>query len=304
MATAAHDVPIREEDRHWRVSPQLVARLARPRWAWLGIGLMAVGLVLIYLLVTAWPAIVDASQQAQRPHAIHWFGGSFTPTLDSALLLLVVLVSALGSYVHAATSFADYYGNRKLHASWLWWYLLRVFIGCSLALLFYFALRGGFFSAGSSSKDVNPYGIAALAGLVGLFSKQATDKLRELFDTAFRVRAGDGDDARADSIVNPKPVLVAVEPPRLTADTIDLVLRGSGFTAESVVRVLQPNGDTVPRQATFRDASTLSLRLEQADVSAPGLVRLSVHTPPPGGGTTDPIQVEVVEPADGAGSGS
>jgi len=55
------------------------------------------------------------------------------------------------------------------------------------------------------------------AGLVGLFSKQGTDKLREIFDTAFRVAPGYGDDARSDSIVNPVPHLERSEPPRLTA---------------------------------------------------------------------------------------
>jgi hypothetical protein len=43
------------------------------------------------------------------------------------------------------------------------------------------------------------YGIAAISGLVGLFSKQATDKLREVFDTAFRVNKG-GDSERADNL--------------------------------------------------------------------------------------------------------
>jgi hypothetical protein len=48
------------------------------------------------------------------------------------------------------------------------------------------AVRGGLLAAQASADAVNPYGVAALAGLVGMFSKQATDKLREVFDTLFR----------------------------------------------------------------------------------------------------------------------
>jgi hypothetical protein len=307
MATAAHDVRIAERHRLWAASRRVVAVVVKPRWGWLGIGLIAVGLGLVYLLVAAWPAIVDATTKQTapppKPHAVHWLGWSFVPTTDSALLLLVVLVSALGSYVHAATSFADYAGNKKLNTGWLWWYLLRVFIGSSLAILFYFALRGGFFTAGSNSDDINPYGVAALAGVVGLFSKQATDKLREIFDTAFRVREGHGDDARSDSIVNARPVLVGVAPPKLTADTVELLLRGSGFGPDSVVSVLHSNGDAVPRTATYVDPTTLRVKVEEQDVAAAGAIRIQVHNPPPGGGTSDPLQVEVDDAAPAAGGG-
>ncbi len=62
-------------------------------------------------------------------------GFSYTTIPDTALILLVLLSSALGSYVHAATSFSDYVGNRRLAKSWTWWYLLRVLVGATLALL-------------------------------------------------------------------------------------------------------------------------------------------------------------------------
>src|SRR5262249_53726354 len=110
------------------------------------------------------------------------------------------VVSAIGSFIHATTSFVDFVGNRRLEVSWIWWYLLRVFVGTSLAVLFYFAVRGGFFGADSTAQSVNPYGMAALAGLVGLFSNHATDKLRELFDTLFNVADGYGDSMRGGKL--------------------------------------------------------------------------------------------------------
>ena len=93
------------------------------------------------------------------------------------LLILVLLFGALGSFVHVAKSFASFAGNRALVASWLWWYLLQPVAGMALALLFYVIVRGGLLAPGSYGGSVNPYGISGLSGLVGMFSKQATDKL-------------------------------------------------------------------------------------------------------------------------------
>lgn len=73
----------------------------------------------------------------------------------------------------------------------------------SLALVFYFVIRGGFLSTTGGAQDINPYGIAALAGLVGMFSKQATDKLSEVFGTLFRSAPGEGDAKRQQPLTAP-----------------------------------------------------------------------------------------------------
>ena len=61
-----------------------------------------------------------------------------------------------------------------------------------------------------------------------MFSKQATDKLDEVFTTAFRTAPGHGDDQRKDSMDNPKPTVAGVEPPTIAAgsDTVTLRLHG------------------------------------------------------------------------------
>jgi hypothetical protein len=124
------------------------------------------------------------------------------------LLLLVILAGGLGGSIHTATSYATYIGNKSFVKSWSWWYVLRPFIGMALALLFYFALRGGIImvTGDSSGEDLNPFGIAAIAGMVGMFSKQAADKLRELFDNMFKTEKGKGDDERADKLRAMLPV--------------------------------------------------------------------------------------------------
>ena len=176
-------------------------RMVPTAWsAALGVYLVLLAVILATLLIELWPVIehVQNGETSTQDVGFLWglLDASVTP--DTAYLLLVIVVSALGSYVHAATSFVTYVGNRDLALSWVWWYLLRTFIGIALALLFYFALRGGFFAQEASATEVNPYGVAALAGLTGLFSKQATDKLKEIFDTLFRTEQGQGDDERGD----------------------------------------------------------------------------------------------------------
>lgn len=109
--------------------------------------------------------------------------------LDIRLLLIAPVAGALGAYVHLATSFADFAGNKSLTSSWTWWYIFRPFIAAALAEIIYLAIRGGFFAAAAgTSNAINPYGMAAIAALTGLFSKHATDKLREVFETVFQTR--------------------------------------------------------------------------------------------------------------------
>ena len=135
--------------------------------------------VLFYLLSAIWPGEADAA----KPVAI--FRWSLVLTSDVRLIWLVIIASALGSYIHTVTSFATYAGNRSLYPSWLAWYLLRPVISAALALIFYFSLRAGLFAGASANQTINPFGIAAISGMVGMFSKQATEKLSKIFDTIF-----------------------------------------------------------------------------------------------------------------------
>jgi hypothetical protein len=105
---------------------------------------------------------------------------------ERVLFLLVLLAGALGSFVHTTRSFVDFMGNRRLRASWTWWYVLQPFTGASLAMVTYLVVRAGFFATTTGATALNPWGFVAVASLVGLFSKQATNKLDELFSTMFR----------------------------------------------------------------------------------------------------------------------
>lgn len=128
------------------------------------------------------------------------FTEEFPLAPDVRLLLLVLLAGALGAYVHAAQSYTSYIGNRKFMKQWTWWYLLRIPVGAALALFVYFTARGGLLTGTtppSKTDDLNIFGIMALAVLSGLFSKQAIDKLAEVFSNLFK---SDQDAQREDKM--------------------------------------------------------------------------------------------------------
>jgi hypothetical protein len=151
----------------------------------LGGYVVAMFVAILYLMIKVWP-LTDGT----TPETSEFFWGAVIIPAEIRLMLIAVLAGALGGYVHLATSFADYSGNQRLMMSWGWWYLLRPFIGMALAEVVYLSLRGGLLSAsgGAATSAISPYGVAAVTALTGLFSKQATDKLQETFETLFRTQ--------------------------------------------------------------------------------------------------------------------
>lgn len=215
----------------------------------------------------------------------------FNVTDEIRLILLVLAIGALGSYIHAATSFATYVGNRLLKSSWVWWYILRPPIGAALALIFYFLIRGGLLSAGASVGDLSIYGVVAIAGLTGMFSKNASDKMEELFKTLFKTEAGGGDDAREDKLTeNPLPSIVAIEPPNVTVGTVSFSasLKGSNFIKDSVAHV-----KGLRRETEFKSQTELIVYFDDGDIATAGSIDVTVVNPPPGGGTSKPVTFAV-----------
>jgi IPT/TIG domain len=183
-----------------------------------------------------------------------------THSVEVRLLLIALLAGALGSYIHAATSFADYVGNRKLSGNWVWWYLLRPFIGMSLALVFYFVVRGGFISPSAGGTDMNPFGIAAMAALVGLFSKNAIDKLNEVFTSLFGSK---GDDKRGDKLQS--PTISAIKPNKgpLAGQTA-VTITGSGILPKARVTI---GGKAASGVVISSDGKTIAAITPQGDAA-------------------------------------
>ena len=137
---------------------------------------------------TATPATATTSTSptatpSATPGKASAFGYEFEVWDEVRLLWIVILAGALGSLIHAMRSVYWYVGNRNLVRSWLAKYLVMPFTGSALAVMFYFVIRGGFFSPQSNFSQTSPFGFAALSAMVGLFSEQAVLKLKQVAET-------------------------------------------------------------------------------------------------------------------------
>ena len=95
---------------------------------------------------------------------------------DKTMVLMVLLAGALGGLVHALRSLFWYAGEQKLLVNWVPMYVLLPFWSSALGFVFYLVIRAGLYqpTAGTS------YLLVGLAALVGLFSAQATEKLKAI----------------------------------------------------------------------------------------------------------------------------
>lgn len=234
----------------------------------------AAGLVVV--MVQAWPPPVPPSDRPDRVPdvVVRLFGGTFRFSRETSLFVVVVCAGAVGGTVHAMRSLFWYVGNRALRRSWLMMYLFLPFTGGLLALVVYLVLRGGLTSPAGGSTDVNPYGMAAIAALVGLFSRETAEKLRAVFATLLSPAQAGRDQALP-------PQVRAVEPASAPVGAA-VVVRGSGLGSATAVRfgaVDAPAGEV----------TDTSLRVTVPEGAASG--RLTVLTP--AGSATSPADFTV-----------
>jgi hypothetical protein len=258
----------------------------------LGAGLIFFAIGLGYLFLSFWPSEFDPNTKGNAIQSFVLLGTGIPIriTADVQLLCVVILAGGIGSFIHTATSFGDFVGNRKLSQSWLWWYLLKPFIGMSLAVVFYLVVRGGFLSGSVETGKLNVYGLTALAGMAGMFSKQATDKLSEVFNTLFRTSPDSGDSKRADDLGNPVPTLNDVAPTSIERETQNVIiaLTGTRFARGAVVQI-----GGVNRETQFNDETSLTAKLLPEDVANEGELEVTVINPAPGGGKSTPLRIKV-----------
>jgi len=140
------------------------------------VGLLVLAGVLLYSLWVFWPSGIETDRQWKT---VHYFGAEVSVKTETLFFAIVAFAGALGGLVHTLRSFSMYVGTRNLRWSWIPFNLLLPAVGALGGTVFYLVFRGGLFStSASSTNDVNPYGFAAIAALVGLFSEQAMEKLR------------------------------------------------------------------------------------------------------------------------------
>ncbi|MHC4326226.1 MAG: hypothetical protein ACYSUX_18300 [Planctomycetota bacterium] len=137
--------------------------------------LVILSILLLYSIFQFWPPQLSSRGTIQP---VEFFSQEIAISVELRLLAVVVFAGALGGQIHSLRSFASYVGNRRLKVSWLVRYFLMPFVAASLALVFYFVIRAAFFTANTTTQNMNVYGFAGLSGLVGLFSTMAVNKLR------------------------------------------------------------------------------------------------------------------------------
>lgn len=221
----------------------------------MGLGHIIWALLLFYVLLKTWPPQPWPNEGSD----MHFF----TPigllhfdlpsgSLDQRLLFMVMVLGALGALIHSIVSFTTYIGNRKFLVSWTWWYLLRPFVGAALALALYFVVRAGLLTSSSSTTALNQFGVAMLAIMAGLFSKQASDKLEEVFTTLFKLGPGQGDAQRGDKLAPPLTVTAILPAGGPAAGGTPVQITGTGFVDKATVKF----GD-VEVPATFESATAI-----------------------------------------------
>lgn len=262
----------------------------------LGTYLMVVLVLLVYLLLKFWPTEIPVPG---NPDVTTWLKEETFPLVgdplkipDEVRVLLVVLAAgAIGSIVHTIRSFVGFAGNRQLVTSWIPWYVLRPASGATLALVFYLVVRAGFINTEVGKGDFDISGVAALAALVGLFSEQASEKLKEVFAALLATRepARTADQLKA-ATPNPKPEPSALTPESVVAGSADpsITITGRKFAAGAEVRVNGQSRDTLVKSDT-----EAVFKLVAQDVATHGDKTVTIVNPPPGGGESDPLILKV-----------
>jgi hypothetical protein len=187
------------------IQPQIIEDSESPKIStvsvtFLGITLLVSSFIIGYFMYALWPVLENTSELIGTGKLPSWesvsyiFGQPYAFSAEQRLLILVLLAGAMGSFIHAATSFSNYVGEGKIDKKWIWWYILRPIIGMAVALTFYMIFRAGLF-AGMQIELLNIYGVLTLAALSGLFTDRATLKLEEIFQSLFKPK-----DERADKL--------------------------------------------------------------------------------------------------------
>ena len=152
-----------------------------------GTGPLAV-VLLIGLCAFLW-ALLSVLFPAEES-AESWFNLNLTDS-DFHEPAVAFLAAGIGStiatiyaYLRHACTYQDF------DRAFIPWYFLRPVLGSLLGLVFYWLLRGGILAVlpaqeSGELKDLNLNGIAGISALVGLFSRQAIEKLREIFHVIF-----------------------------------------------------------------------------------------------------------------------
>ena len=106
--------------------------------------------------------------------------------------IIVMSAAAVGANIATILGYLRHASEEKnFDLAFVPWYFARPLLGALLGLVFFLLLRGGLLmvtvgtNSPTSATDLSDLGLAGIGGLVGMFSKNAVEKLREVFGLIF-----------------------------------------------------------------------------------------------------------------------
>jgi hypothetical protein len=225
--------------------------------------------VTVYCLIVVWPPSTNATSLPSST----LFTVKVSPNRDQEFFLVVGLAGALGGLIHSLRSLYWYIGNRVLRRSWLVMYLALPLIGSALAIVFCLVLRGGLLVGEGAGTQINFFGFAAISALVGLFSPEAAEKLKQVFSTLLTPAESGRDRAPATTYA----VIHGIEP-RIATPGATVTIYGDNLSETTAVLFhgARTQPASVSRAAVTAQipegASTGSVRLAVGDriIAVPG----------------------------------
>jgi hypothetical protein len=169
---------------------------------------------------------------------------------DRTLVMLILFAGALGGLVHALRSFFWYAGHQELLWNWVPMYLLLPFSSAALGFVFFLVVRAGIYEP----QPGTAYLLVGLAALVGMFSAQATEKLKAIAEGIFTKAPAGKDTAAPAGTGTRAPAITSLRPatgPEAGRNVV--TISGTGFTRESVVRF----GQVTALETTFVNATAV-----------------------------------------------
>lgn len=280
--------------------------------------MITIVVLLLYSVAQLWPpkASADGTAPASKHASFLWW--SVTIDREKNFLVIVAVAGALGSSLHGVRSLSKYVGERLMYNSWLLFYVLLPLVGAALATIVYFVLRAGLIgSAGIDESD--PFGFAAVSALVGLFSAQAAEKLKSVFEELFS-KPDRGIDSVPEEAL-PPPSLGQLDPAQGPVGST-VIVTGENLDAETSVlfdarestvtfktatelETKVPPGLSVGSvSVTLRNASGTSPTALPFEVTAPGIEpEPGTAGPSPGAPPADVLDSGTSAPPDQPGSG-
>jgi hypothetical protein len=134
-----------------------------------------------------------------------------TIQLGNLILILVAAAGFLGNLIHVSKSLSYYIGMKEFQRSWIPWYVIKPFTASGLALLIYFATNSTSSAVNGQAIPINLTAIMLTAGLTGLFTDIATQKLKVIFEAILKP-------AENHSAPTDKPAT----PPLIKVPTVDM----------------------------------------------------------------------------------